>query len=494
MAFPCPHASGNSNHPLIPFLKTCKTIDHLKQIHAHSLKSFHTSITTPQHLYLYSRLIQLSITALDADLNYSSLLLRHHPISPNSFIYNTFIKSATTSSSSSDPDLPLHLYLHMLSADVAPSKHTYPLLLKSCSRRFLLLEGRQIHTHSVVLGFGSDVYVNNSLIHFYAACGHMNNARKVFDGMADRTVVSWNSLIHGYVSCGEHEAGIGQFREMQIQKIFVPDGFTIQSVASACGNMAAPTLAMWVHRFCNRIGSASADVLVGNSLLDMYSKCGCISMARQLFETMPHRNLASWNHMILGFAMNGLVQESLKTFQQLCNIKHLSPNHITFIGLLTACNHGGMVAHGLRYFKSMVIDFNIDPSIEHYGCLIDLLGRAGLVREALAVTSTMTCEPDIVIWRSLLDNHHKKKARGECNDEFLEDDSLFLARQILESEHSAGGFVLVSKMHTARKRWEDATIIRRLMDEQDIQKQAGCSLIEIDNCVHHFLSGNCYSE
>ncbi|KAJ6957994.1 pentatricopeptide repeat-containing protein [Populus alba x Populus x berolinensis] len=262
-----------------------------------------------------------------------------------------------------------------------PDNHTFPFVLKACAYLFALFEGKQAHAHLLKLGFQSDVYINNSLIHFYASCGSLESAKNVFD-------------------------------------------------------------------------------------------------------KMPQRSLVSWNSMILGFAMHGKGELALECFERMIRISRFVPNSITFVGVLSACNHRYMVNEGRKYFDMMVNEYKIEPQLEHYGCLVDILARAGLIDEALELVSSMPMKPDVVIWRSLLDSCCKRNASVELSEN--------IARQILESEQgdSSGVYVLLSRVYASASRWNDVGLVRKLMTNNGILKEPGCSLIEVDGVTHEFFAGD----
>lgn len=335
------------------------------------------------------------------------------------------------------------------------------------------------------MGFNSDTHVANSLIHFYASCGCMDVARKLFEEMPVRSRVSWNVVIDGYVRLGEFDTAIELFREMQ-RKAVEPDGFTMQSIVCACAGSGALSLGIWAHlcvlRKCGR--EVKDDVLINNSLVDMYMKCGSLDMAQQVFKFMPQRDTSSWNALILGLAMHGHVKEALDAFSHMCNMEILKPNHITFVGVLSACSHGGLVNEGRKFFDSMFADYKIEPQIEHYGCMINLLALKGLMDEALNLVSTMPIKPDVVIWRSLLNGCCRQNASIEVSES--------VAEQVLELEGGmlSGVYVLLSHVYASADCWNDVGLVRRLMDDIGIKKEPGCSSIEIDGVVHEFFAGD----
>lgn len=367
---------------------------------------------------------------------------------------------------------------------VTPDKHTFPFVLKGCAYLFSLCEGKQVHGQALKLGFGFDVYVNNSLIHFYGSCGCLDLAQKVFDEMAERSLVSWNVLIEALVQFGEFDRALNLFNEMQ--NSFDPDRYTMHSVISACAGLGSLALGVWAHAYLLKKVDldAATEVLLKSSLVDMYCKCGSLELAQQVFERMRKRNVTSWNYMILGFAMHGKAEAALQCFERMVRTETFPPNSITFVGILSACKHRGMVAEGRKYFEMMVEEYRIDPVLEHYGCLVHLLARAGLIVEALDIISKMPMKPDVVIWRSLLDACSKTNASVQLSEE--------VARQILESEDDVGSgvYVLLSKIYAAASRWDEVGLVRKLMTDRGIAKEPGCSSIDIDGVTHELFAGD----
>ncbi|GMH01676.1 hypothetical protein Nepgr_003515 [Nepenthes gracilis] len=464
---------------LLSLMSHCTSISQLEEIHAQTLRSS-TSSNHPKDLFLHSRLIHFASLT---DIDYTFRLFRQID-SPNSFIWNTLIRACAHS-----PAHKAHafaLYHEMLNdGRVAPDKHTFPFVLKACAYLFDECAGKQAHAHALKLGFASDVYVNNSLIHFYATCGLLDSAKRMFDKMPVRSAVSWNSMINAFVQLGEFDLALRLFTQMQT--LYEPDGYALQSVICACAALGALSLGMWVHAYVLKLCDVdmSVHVLLSNSLIDMYSKCGMLEFSKQLFDRLPRRDVNSWNSIILGFAMHGKAKMALQYFDKMLKIDGYRPNSITFVGLLTACNHRGMVDEGRNCFHKMVMDYQIEPQLEHYGCLVDLLARAGLVEEALDLVSDMPMKPDMVIWRSLLDACCKKNASIELSEE--------VAKKILESQDccsSSGVYVLLSRVYASAARWDDVGLIRGLMTDRGVAKEPGCSLVEIDGTNHEFFAGD----
>ncbi|KAM5551583.1 hypothetical protein ABKV19_026431 [Rosa sericea] len=245
-------------------------------------------------------------------------------------------------------------------------------------------------------------------------------------------------MIDSLVGAGEFETSLKVFGQMQ--KLFEPDGYTMQSIINACAGLGALDLGMWAHAYVLRKcdNAVASNVLVNSSLVDMYCKCGSLDMALQVFEGMNKRDVITWNYMILGFSMHGKAEAALKCFDRMVDMEGCRPNSITFVGVLSACNHRGMVDEGRKLFDMMVKEYKIEPRLEHYGCLVDLLALAGFIDEALNLVTTMPGKPDAVIWRSLLDACSKQQHASKLKSEEV-------ARQILESggeDVSSGVYVL----------------------------------------------------
>ena len=400
-------------------------------------------------------------------------------------MWNTLIRAYARSTN--DKDKAMDLYKAMMMEEenaAAPDNHTFPFVLKACAYMFSLCEGKQVHAHLLKLGFESDTHICNSLIHFYATCGCLDLAQKIFLNMPERSEVSWNIMIDSYARAGEFDTALKVFCEMQ--KVHEPDGYTMQSVITACAGLGALSMGLWVHAYvlkkCDK--NMAGDVLVNNCLVDMYCKSGSVEIAQQVLESMPFRDVNSWNSMILGFALHGMAEEALDYYVRMVKVERFEPNSITFVGVLSACNHRGMVNEGLMYFDIMTKDYNIEPRIEHYGCLVDLFARAGRIEEAMNLVSEMPMKPDAVIWRSLLDACCKQHASVGLSEE--------MAKQVFESEGSAcsGAYVLLSKVYASASRWNDVGLLRKLMTDKGVTKEPGCSLIEIDGFTHEFFAGD----
>lgn len=360
-----------------------------------------------------------------------------------------------------------------------PDTHTYPFLLKAISKLLDLKQGEKVHSTVLKTGFMPLVFVQNALVHMYAVCGSFEHAHKLFEEMPMRDLVSWNSVINGFAINGRPNEALTLFREMGLEGV-EPDGFTMVSLLNACAELGALALGRRVHVYLWKVG-LSGELHAGNALIDMYAKCGGIWEAHRVFDEMGDRSVVSWTCLIVGLALNGFGKEALKVFGEL-ETAGLAPSEITFVGVLYACSHCGMVDEGLECLKKMSEVYAMVPTIEHYGCIVDLLGRAGLVEEAHVFIMKMPIEPNAVVWRTLLGacTVHKNLALGEVA-------RAQLAR--LDPRHD-GDYVLLSNLYASEGRWSDAHRVRKSMLKEGVRKSPGHSLVEVGNSVHEFVMGD----
>ncbi|KAF6143583.1 hypothetical protein GIB67_012382 [Kingdonia uniflora] len=361
---------------------------------------------------------------------------------------------------------------------VSPNNVTVVGAVNACAKMGNIVLGKMIHGFVVASGFVVlDVYLGSSLIDMYAKCGFIEDSRNVFDGMFERNAVCWTAMIAGYTHLGLFKEAIELFREMQLVGVKAMDA-TVACVASACGNLGVLDQGRWVHAYCDRI-EIGMNLNVKNALIDMYSKCGDINKALEIFNELVQKDVFSWSVMINGLAVNGNSDKALDLFSHMESLGGVRPNEVTFLGLLSACSHGGFVDKGFYYLNSMTKTYNLTPRIEHYSCMIDLLGRANLLIEAEKFLRAMPMEPDAAIWRSLLFSSTNNR-----NVELAE----YAAKQILDLEpRKCGGHVLLSNTYAAASRWNDVKRVRRNMGVCEIRKQPGCSFVEIDGDVHEFF-------
>ncbi|KAK0606473.1 hypothetical protein LWI29_038120 [Acer saccharum] len=527
---------------------------------------------------------------------------------PNKFMYNSLIRGY--SNSDNNQVKAVLLYREMVNMGHSPNEFTLPFVLKACAFQSMYWVAVLVHGHGIKLGIGSQACVQNGLINVYVVCGLLLNARKVFDDISDRTLVSWNSMIGGYSKMGCYNEAFLLFKEMRELGLEL-DGFSLVSLLSVCSQNCALNLGRFVH-LCMEVTGVQIDLIVMNALLDMYAKCGdlgsaqlvferipnknvvswtsmvsayakhrFVEYAREIFDMMPVKNVVSWNSMISCYVREGRCKEAFDLFHEMCETRvvpdeatlvcvlsacsqvgdlamgkkvhdyirtndiipsvtlrnalidmyakcgslgiamdifnempeknlvswnvvigalalhgcglravelfeemlagrnKIWPDEFTFMGLLSACSHSGLVDKGRYYFVRMETFFGVSHEIEHYACMVDLFGRWGLVEEAVRLIGGMPMKPDVVVWGALL---------GACRIHANVEIGKLIMKQLLELEpNSSGLYVLLSNLFCESHRWEDVKNIRKLMNDSGIIKCRAISFIEIKGRVYEFM-------
>nr|KYP76477.1 Pentatricopeptide repeat-containing protein At3g02330 [Cajanus cajan] len=373
----------------------------------------------------------------------------------------------------------LSLFVSMLRSKMEPDDFTYGSVVKACAGQHALNYGMEIHGRIIKSGMGLDWFVGSALVDMYGKCGMLTEAEKIHDRLEEQTTVSWNSIISGFSSQKQSENAQRYF-SLMLKMGVIPDNFTYATVLDICANMATVELGKQIHAQVLKL-QLHSDVYIASTLVDMYSKCGNMQDSRLMFEKAPKRDYVTWSAMICAYAYHGLGEEAIKLFEemQLLNVK---PNHTIFISVLRACAHMGYVDRGLHYFQKMQSHYGLDPHMEHYSCMVDLLGRSGQVNEALNLIESMPFEADDVIWRTLLSN-----CRMQGNVEVAEK-AINSLLQLDPQDSSA--FVLLSNVYANAGMWGEVAKIRSIMKNCKLKKEPGCSWIEIRDEVHTFLVGD----
>eukprot|EP01018_Ginkgo_biloba_P008730 Gb_35202 [translate_table: standard] len=370
----------------------------------------------------------------------------------------------------------LKLFRQMWWEGTKPDHFIFASVLRACSSLIDLEQGKQVHAHLVKTGFEFHVSVGNALATMYDKCGIIEDAYQVFEKMAIRDVVSWTAMITGLAQHGCGEEALKLFCQMR-QTDSKPELFVFATVLRACASVAALEQGKQIHNLIIRTG-CELDVFVGSALVDMYAKCGSIDDAREVFNNMPERNVVSWTVMICGYAQHGHGKEALQLFEQM-QVAGMKPDHVTFVGVLSACRHAGLVDEGRHYFDSMTRDHCIKPRLDHYACMVDLLGRVGHLDEAEDFINNMPCEPDAIVWGALL---------GACRVHGNTKLAKSVAERLLELQpQCTGTHVLLANIYAAGGRWDDAANVRKLMNNKGLKKELGQSWIDVKNRVHTFV-------
>ncbi|XP_043714482.1 pentatricopeptide repeat-containing protein At2g29760, chloroplastic-like [Telopea speciosissima] len=314
----------------------------------------------------------------------------------------------------------------------------------------------------------------------YLQNGAADMARHLFDKMPDRDVASWNAMLSGYAQNGMPRDAIQLFRAMQISK-YRPNEITLISTLSACSQLGCLSLGAWIHAYIIRSGDISFTFTLINSLIHMYAKCGRLDIAYDVFTGIGPRNLETWNTMLTSFAIHGRGMCALSLFCQMMKMG-LMPDRITFLAILMACSHCGMVDHAYKCFDCMCRVYGLKPQAEYYGCLVDVLSRSGLLLEAMMVMEEMPFEPDISVWGALL---------GGCLTHRNYKLGIRAANHLLEREpYEESRYIALSNLYAMAGKLEEAVKVRKVMRDAGIKQTSGSSSIEVDGFIHEFLSGD----
>ncbi|KAM4082038.1 hypothetical protein ACJW30_11G138600 [Castanea mollissima] len=380
---------------------------------------------------------------------------------------------------SGDPEEAMAIFQKMLDEGVELTNVTVMEALHACADLGDLEGGKFVHKLVDELKLGYDVSVKNSLISMYSKCKRVDLAAKVFEGLQGKTIVSWNAMILGYAQNGRVNEALNHFCEMQSQNI-KPDSFTLVSVIPALAELSVTRQAKWMHGLVIR-NCLDKNVFVMTALVDMYAKCGAIRTARKLFDMMEERHVTTWNAMIDGYGTHGLGKDAVELFNDMQK-GTIKPNDITFLCVISACSHSGLVEEGLCFFSSMKEDYGLEPAMDHYGAMVDLLGRAGQLNKAWDFIQDMPVEPGITVFGAMLGacKIHKNVELGEK-----------AAKKLFELNPDEGGYhVLLSNIYATASMWDKMAKVRTMMEKTGLQKTPGCSLVELKNEVHSFYSGS----
>ncbi|KAL5538067.1 hypothetical protein UlMin_042277 [Ulmus minor] len=481
-------------------LQSCSSMAELKQLHSQIIR---LGLSTDNDAM--GRLIKFCAVSKNGDLGYAYQMFDEIP-HPDAFIYNTIMRGEL------QWELPrsrILMYLRMLEDSVLPNRYTFPSVVRACCLCDAVEEGKQVHAHVVKFGFGADGFSQNNLIHMYVKFQFLEEARRVFDKMYQRDVVSWTTLITGYSQCGfvdeafelfelmpdrnsvswnamiasyaqnnRFPEAFALFRRMEEEKVQL-DKYLAASMLAACTGLGALDQGKWIHEFIER-SEIELDSKLATTIIDMYCKCGCLEKAFEVFEMLSHKGISSWNCMIGGLAMHGKGKAAIELFEKMKKEK-VTPDHITFVNVLSACAHSGLVEEGHRYFRSMIEVHGIEPRPEHFGCMVDLLGRAGMLESARKLIDEMPISPDAGVLGALL---------GACKIHGNIDLGEEIGEKVIELDpNNSGRYVLLANLYANAGRWEDVAKVRKLMNDRGVKKTPGFSMIEMEGVVNEFIAG-----
>ncbi|KAI3461786.1 hypothetical protein Pfo_018449 [Paulownia fortunei] len=495
------YQNSNSEHRknTISLLQKCRKVNQIAPIHANIIKN------GQEHDYFI--IFELLRVCAKCDAIDYALKIFEQSQQPNVYLYTALIDGLVLSGSYYHG---ISLYVQMIENFIFPDNFVINSVLKACGLESDLRMGKEIHAQGLKLGLCSNRLVKLKLMELYGKCGEFGDMKRVLDEMPKGDVVAttvmmssyfehklieracgvfdlvkakdtvcWTAMIDGLVRNGEMNKALEYFRQMQREGVRANE-VTVVCVLSACAQLGALELGKWVHSYVEKY-KIEVNHYVGSALINMYSRCGSIEEAERVFEGVKEKEVSTYNSMIVGFALNGKSVEAVKMFQRMVN-EGTRPTNISFVGVLNACSHGGLVDSGFEIFQSMQIDYCIEPQVEHYGCIVDLLGRAGKVDEAYKFIQDMKVTPDHIIWGSLLNacKAHQNYELGER-----------VAKILLNNGCSdTGTYVLISNFYSSWGKWKEALLVRAKLKESGIQKEPGCSLIEVNNEIHEFLLGD----
>lgn len=378
-----------------------------------------------------------------------------------------------------DEERTLELFTLMVRSGMEPDEFTYGSVLKACAGCQALSCGVEIHNRIIKLGTGSDLFVGSALIDMYSKCAMIEEAEKIHSRLDEKTTISWNTIISGFALQNQSDEAQKYFSSM-LKTGAAPDNFTYATILDTCANLATVSLGKQIHAQILKL-KLQEDVYICSTLVDMYSKCGNLKDSRLMFDKAPDRDFVTWNAMVSGYSQHGLGEEALQIFERMQH-HNVKPNHATFVSVLRACAHMGLLEKGLEYFEMMVSEYRFDPQLEHYCCMVDILGRSRRVNEALKLIQEMPFEADAVIWRTML---------SACSTHGYVEVAEKAASHILRLDpEDSSTYVLLSNIYANTGMWEEVLKMRKVMRCNKLRKEPGCSWIQVKDEVHMFLVGD----
>ncbi|KAI6702447.1 hypothetical protein NL676_011583 [Syzygium grande] len=414
---------------------------------------------------------------------------------PNVILFNAVIKGHSLCGPF---ERCLDLFSAMKGRGIWPDEYTFAPLLKSCSSLGDLRLGRGMHRDVLVAGFVRFASIQIGLVELYAGCAEMGDAQKVFDEMLHREVIVWNLMVRGFCRAGDVEMGLGVFRRMSERNVaswntiisclgqsgrdrealelfdemrkqgFEPDEVTVVSLLPLCARLGAVDAGQQIESYAGSSRLLKDFISVGNAVIDFYCKSGDMEASMRKFRDLPRKNVVSFNTMITGMAFNGKDRLGVELFEEMAT-EGVIPNDATFVGVLTCCSHAGMVDRARELFASMSMDHQIEPKLEHYGCMVDLLGRSGCVREAFDLIRKMPMKPNAALWGSVL-----SACRTHGDMELAE----LTVKELIDLEPwNSGNYVLLSNLYAEAGRWNEVEKVRVQMRGRCVHKVPGYSAV-----------------
>ncbi|KAJ7943471.1 Pentatricopeptide repeat [Quillaja saponaria] len=455
---------------LLSLISKCTSLRELKQIHAYTVKT-----QLQNDISVVTKLINCCTSKPTTDsMDHAHRQFDQIP-QPNIIIFNTMVRGYARFQT---PLKGIVIFAKMLCSGLLPDDYTFSSLFKACARAKAIEEGKQLHCLAIKLELNQNIYVCPTLINMYTECHDIDAARRVFNKITEPCVVTYNAIIMSYARSNRPTKALALFRELQASSV-KPTDVTMLSVLSSCALLGALDLGRWIHEYVKKNGF-DLYVKVNTALIDMYAKCGSLDDAVSVFEDMSARDTQAWSAIVVAYAIHGHSSKAMSMLEEMKR-ERLQPDEITFLGILYACSHTGLVEKGYEYFHSMTDKYGLVPGIKHYGCMVDLLGRTGNLDEAYKFIDELPIKPTPILWRTLL---------AACSSHGNVEMAKLVLERIFELDDSHGGdYVMVSNLCARAGRWEDVDSLRKLMNDKGALKIPGCSSIEVNNVVREFFSG-----
>ncbi|XP_020212802.1 putative pentatricopeptide repeat-containing protein At3g15130 [Cajanus cajan] len=379
-------------------------------------------------------------------------------------------------------EMALNLFREMQQNRDVPDGYTYSSSLKACSGASAVGEGMQIHAALIRHGFPylAQPAVAGALVDLYVKCRRVAEARRVFDRIEEKSVMSWSTLILGYAHEDDLAEAMDLFRELRESRQRM-DGFVLSSLIGVFADLALVEQGKQMHGYTIKVPYGLLEMSVANSVLDMYMKCGLTDEADALFREMPARNVVSWTVMITGYGKHGMGNKAVELFNGM-QVNGIEPDSVTYLAVLSACSHSGLVKKGQKFFSSLCSNKLIKPQVEHYACMVDLLGRAGRLKEAKDLIEKMPLKPNVGIWQTLLSvcRMHGDVELGKQVGEVL----------LRLDGNNPANYVLMSNIYADAGYWKESEKMREISKRKGLKKEAGRSWVEIAKEIHIFYNGD----
>ncbi|CAL8991473.1 unnamed protein product, partial [Prunus brigantina] len=456
---------------LIQQLRSCKDSDSAKSLHSNGIKSgsLYDTFTTNHLINCYVRLQRIDL---------ASQLFDEMP-EPNVVSWTSLMAGYVDTG---QPRMALWLFGKMPECSVLPNEFTFATVINACSILAHLRTGKKIHALVELLGFQSNLVVCSSLVDMYGKCNDVDHAQRVFDLMGCRNVVSWTSIIAAYAQNAQGDEALQLFREFNRLMLERPNHFMLASVVNACASLGRLVSGKVAHGAVIR-GGYDSNAVIASALLDMYAKCGCVEYSDKVFRRIQNPSVISYTSMIVAAAKYGLGRMSLQLFQEMID-RRIKPNDVTFVGVLHACSHSGLVDEGLQQLESMHEKHGITPTAKHYTCIVDMLGRTGRLNEAYELAKSIQAEAnqEALLWGTLLS---ASRLHGRV------DIAVEASRRLIDSNQQVvGAYVTLSNAYALNGEWETAHDLRSQMRRTGVQKEPGCSWVEVKDSSYVFYAGD----